>query len=137
MNRYMYNICNSTDGCVTYLLEYGNSIHEVAVFNEGQFNYICGAGLTAEAGRVLCLEKGYHGVKLIRRNMATDSTRNFSVLQASYDCDGNESSLCECNVTNTTCDTSEIAAVECYLPGECNVQSLNYISTVFPWIVAP
>ena len=119
INRSMlYTFCNSTDTCASYLLEDNNSAHEVVIFNEGEFNYICGGGVTSEAGRILCLEKGYHGVKSIRRNIAADTTRGYSVLQASYECDGSENSLCECTVTTSnTCNTSEIAAVECYLPG--------------------
>lgn len=122
----LFNICNSIDSCATYLLEDGNSAREVVVLTEGQFKYVCGSSLTQEAGRILCLEKGYHGVRLIKRDIALDPTRE--VLQASFECNGSEDSLCECNITSSTCNISEIAVVECYLPGSYSIQSnLHYV----------
>ena len=86
--------------------------------------------MTPEAGRILCLEKGYYGVKSIRRNNAAYTTGEYPILQVSYECGGSEDRLCECSITtNNTCNNNEIAAVECYMPGQykCDHSVLHYV----------
>ena len=105
------------EGCQTYLYNTSDSYQEVRYFTNGQWYYLCSESLTESDADLICQQYGNHGLRSIKSFTLEEATKNLPIYPYSYNCVGNEDSLCECNTTSQTCNSNTILVLECVIPG--------------------
>ena len=83
--------------------------------------------MTEENADVTCRENGFTGQRFIKSLPKTQSLRNYAIYPYRYRCNGDEGSLCDCEVIPQNCTSNRIATVQCLNEGMSEI--MRNIST--------
>ena len=92
-----------------------DSYQEVRYFSNGQWYYLCFDHFTESDGDLICPQ--YGRLRSIKTLTLDEAATDLPIYPYAHNCDGNQISLCGCNVSQQTCSSDNILAVECVIPG--------------------
>ena len=118
--RFEYSNDNilSLDGCESLLPNIDGTSQIAYYYNGGHWNYICGNGVTNDVADVICRETGNTTARAYRSVALSFGPLTYPIYGSRFQCNGTESSLCDCESISETCSAMEIVEVQCDLPGK-------------------
>ena len=105
-------------GCETYAND-PLLLCPVNLYND-QWYTVCADGFGQQEADVVCRELD-HGDVTQFTFVARNST-DYPISPQSYNCEGNESSLCACHSVQTTCPSGLIVHIQCKQPGNISLE---------------
>ena len=90
----------------------------VYIYDLHQWQYVCNDQMTQHTADVICRENFDSSAVYYSYIPMSFTSYNFPIFGYTFDCTGNETSLCQCQYVANSCPNMEVAEVMCNRPGK-------------------